>query len=95
MNNKQIHEGVMAHAVDAPDVATGRITMRFDNFTITCNNDWRSIGAVAAQFKRPRPGHTESYLEARTAGRGAVVRREPIARLIKRYPEEREAFELL
>ena len=95
MNNREIHEGVMAHAVDAPDVATGRITMQFDNFKITCNNDWRSIGAVAAQFGSRRRVHTESYLEARTASRGAVVRREPIARLIKRYPDCKEAFELL
>ena len=95
MNNREIYDGIMACAVCAPDVSTGRITMRFDAFKITCNNDWRSIGAVAARFKRPRFQHTNGYQAGQTAARGQQAKREPISRLVARYPEDREAFELL
>ena len=95
MNNREIYDGVMAYAVGAPEETTGRITMRFDAFRITCNNDWRSIAAVAAKFKRPRFQHTNGYQAGQTAAREQQAKREPISRLVARYPDDREAFELL
>jgi hypothetical protein len=95
MNNKQIAAIILQHAEKAHNDLSTRITLNFDSLQVTANNTPEALTALAKKFSRPKLLHTHSYRQAALASKGPICRRESIAALIKRYPEETEAFTLL
>ena len=98
MNNKQIAAVILHHADKAPDTLRelDYITIHCDNFSVKAPNTRPALRQLAAKFQKPKnKPHTNGYYEARLASQGPIVRREPIGRLIKRYPDCAEAFALV
>jgi hypothetical protein len=97
MNNKQIAAIILQHAEEAPDtlIETDYITIHCDAFQVRAPNTRAALRAMAKKFQKPKPMHTQSYRQAALASKGPTCRREPITALIKRYPEETEAFTML
>jgi hypothetical protein len=97
MNNKQIAAIILQHAEKAHNETstTVFITIHCGNLSIKAPNTEQALTAMAKKFQKPKLLHTHSYRQAALASKGPICRREPIAALIKRYPEETEAFTLL
>ena len=95
MNRKQIAQTIRSNISNAPSIRTGRLTIHCDKLKLTCDNDHASLETMARRFDRSKSPHSEEYLQAKLASKGPICRKEPIARLIKRYPEDTEAFTLL